>query len=136
MTAPDKPYPIHPLLDELIQTFKSFSAVEFPRGMPVGQQDIWLPTIRCVTRFEASVIGQASEYLCGRQIDLSQIKYHQESKTALQAQKAFSDAEHLFLVKLKQYQETTEKILFLMEDCVRELGNPCQSYKAGAVLAE
>lgn len=30
----DQPYPIHPQVDALIQAFKDFQRIKFPRGMP------------------------------------------------------------------------------------------------------
>ncbi len=130
MTAqpPLEEYPIHPTLDRLIQHFKKFSNVEFPRGAPKPIEP-WMDIIRGLTRYEASVASKAYDYLCGKEAVVTGMACPEELKNHMNAMKVPSDEESQFLNKLLAYRNQIEEIGFDIEDCVRELGNPCKQFR-------
>ena len=60
----EEEYPIHPILDELIQSYKEFKTVVFPRGMP-KPVDLWKEILQNLTKYEAHIVLVTGEYLCG-----------------------------------------------------------------------
>ncbi len=116
-------YPIHPTFDLLIQTFKVFSAVEFPRGIP--QPAIaWKDLIQGLTHYESLVIARAQDYLNGKVITRHELKSHPEFDKAIAAFLIRSPEDDVYRLKFLDYKKQIEGLAHILEDCVDEFGNP------------
>ena len=124
----EEQYPIHPVLDQLIQSFKQFSTEEFPRGVPAPIEK-WRPILQSVTQYEAKVVPQISDYLGGRSADLMVLQASVELKNSLSVVKIQSTADSDYLAKIKTYVSRIEGLCLMLNDCAVQLGNPCKQFK-------
>lgn len=130
----EEEYPIHPTLDSLIQRFKKFSTEGFPRGIPQPAVN-WREILQGLTRYESTVVPQVYEYLTGQKADLSNLSCPEALKLNMQGFKLSSVEESDFLNKLIGYRNQIDALVFALEDCVNELGNPCTKFRTEAAEA-
>lgn len=128
MNEPIEEYPIHPVLDDLIQNYKAFSHVEFPRGIPqpVAQ---WKPLLQPLTKYEAACIQEVHHYLCGKTAEVAKAQCPQDLKKSIQSFITTDNDKRDYVNKLSDYLKQIENLNFLLEDCVEELGNPCSQFR-------
>jgi len=124
----EEEYPIDPTLDKLIQSFKEFQHVTFPRGMP-KPAPVWKEVLQNVTRYEAHIIKVASDYLCGNLVKADDLNPPEALKQVMQTFKVRSADDSDFLNSLMEYRKQIENMAYLIQDCVEELGNPCQKFR-------
>lgn len=124
----EEEYPIHPILDELIQSYKEFKTVVFPRGMP-KPVDVWKEILQNLTKYEAHIVLVTGEYLCGDIIKADDLDPPEKLKEVMQAIKIRSAEDSDFLNNLMEYRKQIEAIAHHLQDCVYELGNPCQTFR-------
>lgn len=122
-------YPIHPTLDQLIQSYKKFSQIEFPRGIPQPAAN-WKELLQGMTQYEALIIQRAQEYLSGAAIQISDLAPSNKVAQALAALKIRTPEDDVYLKKIHAYKNQIEDIAHLIEDCAAELGNPCKVFRA------
>lgn len=125
MTEPIEEYPIHPTFDRLIQSFKAFSRVTFPRGIP--DQTIWRDAVRGMTRYESAVIQRVREYMSGSAVTLSELATPPTLTQAITAIKVRSTADADYMEKFQDYKGQVEALAHTLLDCVEGLGNPFRS---------
>jgi hypothetical protein len=116
-------YPIHPNFDLLIQTFKAFSTVEFPRGIPQPAL-AWKDLIQGLTHYESLVIARAQDYLNGKTISLNELKANPEFDKAIATFHIRSPEDDMYRLKFLDYKKQIQAIAHTVEDCVTEFGNP------------
>ena len=124
----EEEYPIHPTADRLIQSFKEFRHVPFPRGIP-KPFETWKPLLQAVTKFEQKAMPVVSHYLSGLKVDLADIPAIQDVKKTLQSQRVQGTEESDYLTALNEYVKGLDEILLDLNDCIQELGNPCQNFR-------
>lgn len=124
----DQPYPIHEQLDRLIQEFKTFQLVPFPRGIPQPAQD-WKPLLQALTQYDAAIAQAASHYLCGAEVDLTRLPSSPALETQFGAITNKSPAAQNFLNALTSYRCQIDALKDILMDCLHTLGNPCQQIK-------
>lgn len=124
----EEEYPINPTLDSLIQAFKEFKYVTFPRGMP-KPASIWKELIQPLTKYEAHIIQVANDYLCGQVIKTDDLAPPENLKLTMDNFNIRSVEDNDYWIELVKYKKQIEKIAYLIEDCVQELGNPCQKFR-------
>lgn len=118
-------YPIHPTLDQLIQKFKQFSQVTFPRGIPDLKQ--WAPLVKGLTTYERFVIEQAQIYMSGQAVDTTKLKCDKIFLQTLQSFATNSLADSNYMKNFLTYKNDIDILVNLIEDCIEELGNPAKS---------
>lgn len=124
----EEEYPIHPTADRLIQSFKEFRHVPFPRGIP-KPFETWKPLLQAVTKFEQKAMPVVSHYLSGQKADLQNVPPIQGVKQTLQNQRVNSVEESDYLNALNDYVKGMDEILNDLDDCIQELGNPCSNFR-------
>ena len=121
-------YPIHPTLDSLIRFHKEFSQVTFPRGIP-APTFLWKDILQSLTKFEAEVVKVSHEYMCGEEVVLNKLNVDHEFINLIKDFEVRSADDSEYLKKLSAYHEQVKVMVGLIENCARELGNPCNKYK-------
>jgi hypothetical protein len=116
-------YPIHPTFDALIQAFKKFSQISFPRGIPQPAL-AWKDLIQGLTYYESLVVQRAQEYMSAKKITLPELKPMPAFNQAITAFKIRSAEDSDYMQKYVEYKNQIEAISHLLEDCVDQLGNP------------
>lgn len=126
----DKEYPIQAKLDELIQNFKTFQTVSFPRGIPQPQQH-WRPLLQALTQYDAKVAQAVSFYLCGSKVELEHLPQSPALEPLfLKIPQRGKEAEDFFN-KLTTYKRQIDSLASILDDCAQNLGNPCLQIKVG-----
>jgi hypothetical protein len=125
MNPPDQEYPIHPTFDRLIQAFKVFSRVTFPRGIP--DQVVWRDAVRGMTRYESAVIQRVREYMSGGAVTVPELTTPVPLTQAVAAIQVRSAADADYMNKFQDYKGQVEAIAQTLRDCIEELGNPFRS---------
>lgn len=115
-------YPIQPTLDKLIQAFRQFRDVNFPRGIPDVQR--WNELVRGLTRYEAQVIARAQDYMAQAKIDLAGLDPPTDFLSKLGAFQIPSAADADYMRLYQDYKRQVDAIAQHVRDCVFELGNP------------
>lgn len=129
----DHDSPIHPLLDDLIQKYKHFSQVEFPRGVPAPAAN-WKPLLQQLTQYEARSIGEVHKYLSGELAEPKNTICPPELKKQLEGFVTHDVAARDYVNKLNLYLKHIETIAHLLQDCAEQLGNPCQTFRSAETV--
>lgn len=124
----DQPYPIHEQLDRLIQEFKTFQQVSFPRGIPQPAQE-WKPLLQSLTQYDASIAQATSHYLCGTEVNETKLPSSPALETQFGSVTNKSPAAQNFFNALTSYRNQIDALKAILIDCLHDLGNPCQQIK-------
>lgn len=120
--------PIHPLLSELINQYKHFSQVEFPRGIP-GDASQWRTLLQDITKYESSCIQEVHKYLSGDKADSALALCSPTLKKQLEGFVTTDNASREYATKLLNYLKHIENLGFLLDDSSKTLGNPCNTFR-------
>ena len=121
--------PIHPLLDNLIKSYKHFSQVEFPRGIP-GDASQWRPLLQQITKYEAACIQEVHKYLSGNKATCALAACPVELKKQLEGFVTTDSKAREFSNKLLAYLKHVENLGHLLEDSAQTLSNPCSIFRS------